>query len=228
MRSRRRRRRSIGRGAAGRAGPQASAAGGVSGGVAVAAGPIRQSGSTFFERALPFDFGMLREPDVAVALTKLLGNVDVGIEADALDRMVELIGGFPFFLHLYGKHAWQAGDGAVVTTAEVEQAATTAAVDLAHFYGERLRGLGTLAYDWLVAAAHLDDGDHTVGRVAAQLGRTWTSSARPWTRCWVGGSSVTSLAAAGSPSRCLAWRPICSVRRTSPTASRARRSNPMS
>ena len=121
---------------------------------------------------MPFDFGMLREPDVAVALTKLLGNVDVGIEADALDRMVELIGGFPFFLHLYGKHAWQAGDGAVVTTAEVEQAATTAAVDLAHFYGERLRGLGTLAYDWLVAAAHLDDEDHTVGRVAAQLGRT--------------------------------------------------------
>jgi hypothetical protein len=41
----------------------------------------------------------------------MLDNAGVGIEPDALDRLVALIGGYPYFLHLYGKHAWLAGDG---------------------------------------------------------------------------------------------------------------------
>lgn len=133
---------------------------------------IRRSGSTFFERALALDFGLLRDPDVATAMRAFLDNVDVGIEAEALDRLVGLIGGYPYFLHLFGKHAWEAGTSDVVTLDDVEQAARAAEGDLARFYGERLRGLGDLAYDWLVAAATLAPGDRTVGNVAARLDRT--------------------------------------------------------
>jgi hypothetical protein len=133
---------------------------------------IRSSGSTFFERALTFDLGLLRDPDVASALHGMLDNAGVGIEPDALDRLVALIGGYPYFLHLYGKHAWLAGDREVITLAEVEGAAEVAAVDLTRFYGERVRGLGDLAYDWLVAAARLPADERTVGAVAARLGRT--------------------------------------------------------
>jgi hypothetical protein len=133
---------------------------------------IRASGSTFFERALTFDFGLLRAPDVAAAIRGMLDNVEVGIEPDALDRLVDLVGGYPYFLHLYGKHAWAAGDGAVITAAEVEIAAGSAALDLARFYGERVRGLGDVAYDWLQAAARLPAEERTVGAVAAELGRT--------------------------------------------------------
>jgi hypothetical protein len=133
---------------------------------------IRTSGSTFFERALTFDFGLLRAPDVAAAIRGMLDNAEVGIEPDALDRLVDLVGGYPYFLHLYGKHAWAAGAGDVITAAEVELAAESAALDLARFYGERVRGLGDVAYDWLQAAARLRPDERTVGAVAAALGRT--------------------------------------------------------
>jgi hypothetical protein len=135
-------------------------------------GRIRASGSTFFERTLTFDLGLLRDPDVAVAIRGMLDNVGVGIEPEALDRLVAHIGGYPYFLHLYGKHAWLAGDGEVITAAEADAAARAAADDLTRFYGERLRGLGDLAYDWLVAAAGLPEADRTVGAVARRLGRT--------------------------------------------------------
>jgi hypothetical protein len=133
---------------------------------------IRTSGSTFFERALTFDFGLLRAPDVAAAIRGMLHNADVGIEPEALDRLVDLVGGYPCFLHLYGKHAWAAGDGEVITAADVELAAGSAALDLARFSGERVRGLGDLAYDWLQTAARLRPDERTVGAVATQLGRT--------------------------------------------------------
>lgn len=133
---------------------------------------IRRSGSTFFERSLPLDFELLRAPDIAVAIRAFLENEGVGIEPEALERLVDLVGGYPYFLHLYGKHAWQAGTGSVVTVADVETAEQTAGVDLARFYGERLRNVGDLAHDWLMAAARLPPEDRTVGAVAAQLGRT--------------------------------------------------------
>lgn len=133
---------------------------------------IRTSGSTFFERSLPLDFGLLRAPDVQAAIRGMLSNVDVGIEPDALDLLVDHIGGYPYFLHLYGKHAWAAGASDVITLRDVEAAAHEAATDLARFYGERMRGLGDLAYDWLVAAASLPKAERTTGNVAAELGRT--------------------------------------------------------
>jgi hypothetical protein len=133
---------------------------------------IRASGSTFFERSLPLDLGLLRDPDVQAAIRGMLANVDVGIEPEALDLLAEHIGGYPYFLHLYGKHAWAAGSSDVITLDDVEAAVDEAAIDLARFYGERVRGLGDLAYDWLVAAAQLPSTDRTTGNVAAALGRT--------------------------------------------------------
>jgi len=133
---------------------------------------IRTSGSTFFERSLPLDFGLLRAPDVQAAIRGMLANVDVGIEPEALDLLVDHIGGYPYFLHLYGKHAWAAGSSDVVTVSDVELAVVEATTDLRRFYGERVRGLGDLAYDWLVAAARLPTTERTTGNVAAELSRT--------------------------------------------------------
>jgi hypothetical protein len=49
----------------------------------------------------------------------------------AYERVEGRLGGYPDFLHLHGKHAWAAGDGDVITAAEVEIAAGSAALDLA-------------------------------------------------------------------------------------------------
>ena len=134
----------------------------------------RRAGVTFSERVRHLDFGLLPDPDVRAALRAYAGNAGVGVDADALDLWVQLIGGYPYFLHLYGRHVWRAGQGPVITLDEVGDAAAAAGADLDRFYGERLRGLGDLQHDWLRLAAALPDDDRTVAAVAERLGRRTT------------------------------------------------------
>lgn len=95
----------------------------------------------------------------------------MGFDSVALDALVDAIGGYPYFLHLYGRHVWRAGSARVVTAEDVRRGLASAAVDLERFHGERLRPLGDRQHDWLVAAARLPAEERTVGAVAAALGR---------------------------------------------------------
>lgn len=131
---------------------------------------IRRAGATFFERVAHLDFGLLRDPEVREALIAFAGNEDVAVDADALDEMVTAIGGYPYFLHVIGRHVWLAGEGPVVTLADARAGIAAAQVDIARFYGERVRPLGEVQHDWLVAAAALPADRRTVGEVAAALG----------------------------------------------------------
>lgn len=133
---------------------------------------IRRAGATFFERVAHLDFGLLRDPEVRDALRAFAEQEDVALDADALDAMVEAIGGYPYFLHLVGSRVWQAGDGSVIGLDEAEAGIAAARRDIGRFYDERLRGLGEVSHDWLAAAAALPAEDRTVGRVAAALGAT--------------------------------------------------------
>jgi hypothetical protein len=133
---------------------------------------IRKAGATFFERAAHHDFGLLRDPEVRDALVAFAANEDVGVDGDALDVMVEAIGGYPYFLHLVGARVWAAGPGPVISAADARRGVAAAEADIARFYGDRLRALGVVAHDWLVAAARLESGERTVGAVAAALGGT--------------------------------------------------------
>lgn len=131
----------------------------------------RRAGVTFSERVAHLDFGLLPPADVRDALTAFAANADVAFDDEAADRMVALVGGYPYFLHLLGRRVWRAGSGPVVTLAEVEAGWRDAQPDLAAFYGERLRPLGELQHDWLLAAAALGVDERTSGAVAARLGR---------------------------------------------------------
>lgn len=133
---------------------------------------VRRAGATFFERVAHRDFGLLRDPEVRDALTAFAANEDVAVDADALDVMVAAIGGYPYFLHVIGQHVWLAGPGPVITAAEAEAGVAEANGAIARFYGERLRQLGEVQHDWLVAAAALPEDERTVGNVAAALGTT--------------------------------------------------------
>lgn len=138
---------------------------------------IRTAGITFFERVRHHDFGLLAEADVGHALRTSAENRAVAFDADALDALVARIGGYPYFLHIYGSHVWRAGRGAVITADEVERGTAEARVAIARFYGERLRGLGDRQHDWLRAAAVLEPASRTTGAVAAELGGTSESLA---------------------------------------------------
>lgn len=133
---------------------------------------IRRAGATFLERVAHLDFGLLRDPEVRDALTHFAANEGVAIDADALDAMVAAVGGYPYFLHVVGKHVWTAGDADVIHLAEARRGIDAARIDIARFYGERLRGLGDAQFDWLSAAALLDSDDRTAGKVAAALDKT--------------------------------------------------------
>lgn len=143
---------------------------------------FRRAGATFFERVAHHDFGLLADAEVRDAFRAFLEGEGVGMDADALDVVVEAIGGYPFFLHLIGARVWASGSGEVVTLDEARRGIAEARVDVAGFYGQRLQGLGEVQYDWLLAAARLDPDVRTVGAVAAALGGTsdrwgWVSRA---------------------------------------------------
>lgn len=151
------------------------------------AGRIQETGATFFERSRHLDFGLLRDPDVRAALVAFAGNRDVGIDADALDALVAAVGGYPYFLHLYGARVWTAGTGPVIARADVEAGVASAADDVDRFYEERLRTLGRVQEAWLAAAAQLRDDELRVAAVAEALGRRSSDL----------GTTVTSLAERG-------------------------------
>ena len=133
---------------------------------------IRRAGATFFERSAVLDFGLLAEPDVRAALAAAAGNREVSVDADALDAMVEAIGGYPYFLHVIGRQVWLAGDGPVITRTDADAGITAARTEMARFYGERVRDLGEIQHDWLMAAARLPPSERTVGAVAAAMHRS--------------------------------------------------------
>lgn len=131
---------------------------------------IRRAGATFFERAAHHDFGLLRAPEVRDALRAFAANEDVGVDDDALDVMVEAIGGYPYFLHVIGARVWTAGEYSPISVEEAERGVAEAARDIDRFYGDRLRAVGEVAHDWLRHAAALPEEGRTSGAVAAALG----------------------------------------------------------
>ncbi len=147
---------------------------------------LQGAGATFFERSRHVNLGLLGEADVREGVRAFVGNRDVQVDAPAMDLLVELVQGYPYFLHLIGHRVWTAGTGAVITLDEVQQGYAVALAELDGFYAERMRGLGDVQYDWLRTAATLDaDGTEplTTGGVARAMGRTSTQL----------GSTVSSL-----------------------------------
>lgn len=131
---------------------------------------IRRAGATFFERAAHHDFGLLRDPEVRDALRAFAANEDVGVDDEALDVMVDAIGGYPYFLHVIGARVWTEGRGSLITAHDAERGVAAAAQDIDRFYGERLRTVGEVAHDWLRRAAELPEQQRTTGAVAAAMG----------------------------------------------------------
>ena len=114
----------------------------------------------------------LREIDAALAIEKPLRTLGVGIEPAGLREILRLTGGYAYFLQEWGKHAWDASEGPVVTAADVAAATpiATAALD-ASFFRFRFDQLTPREKDYLRGMAGLGAGPHRSGDVAAALSR---------------------------------------------------------
>ena len=102
--------------------------------------------ASFWNRARQLPLGRLDEGAAGEAIRRPLAEDGIGVEEEALARMVGESHGYPFFVQLWGRAAWRrvrgAGGGAgPVTMAVVEEAAGEFEIRRNRYYSDRYREL---------------------------------------------------------------------------------------
>ncbi len=114
------------------------------------------------------------------ALTAPAEQEGASFSPEALDRMFEATGGYPYFIQAYGREAWDLAPGTPITAADIAVAAPAAEAELAvGFFGSRYERATPAERDYLQAmatAAEKDpevsiDGSVLTASVAEVLGK---------------------------------------------------------
>ena len=121
--------------------------------------------ASFWNRAEQLPLGRLDEGAAGEAIRRPLAGDGIGVEEEALARMVRESHGYPFFVQLWGRAVWDrvrgAGGGAgPVTMAVVEEAAGEFEIRRNRYYSDRYRELkerALLPAARAVAAAFRDE-----------------------------------------------------------------------
>lgn len=133
---------------------------------------------SYAERMFTFpDVGSLAQRDAARALTEPAAEEGVHWHPAALDRILSLTEGYPYFIQEFGKQAWDIADGpGVITVDDVERAVAPAMAELdGGFFQVRTGRLSDRERTYLRAMAELGPGPMRSADVAGLLGRTTTA-----------------------------------------------------
>jgi hypothetical protein len=127
-----------------------------------------------------FDFpsvGPLGTSAARQAIGQPVRSEGAEIGPDALDRIVSVTKGYPYFLQEWGKHTWNMAKQSPITEADVAAASQSAtdALDRS-FFRVRFDRLTPREQDYLRAMAELGAGPHRSGAIAEALGRTVEST----------------------------------------------------
>ena len=118
-----------------------------------------------------FKVGELNEKDAKAALTEPAAREGVNISSGALDTIVLITRGYPYFLQEWGFHSWNAANSSPITEADAKLATQHATESLDHsFFRVRLDRLTPREKDYLRAMAELGPGPHRSGDIAEKLG----------------------------------------------------------
>lgn len=122
-----------------------------------------------------FDFptvGPLNHDASKLALLKPAEDRNVTFEDRAVEKIISVTKGYPYFLQEWGKHAWEVADKSPITELDVDYATqfTIAALDES-FFRVRLDRLTPIEKRYLRAMSELGPGPHRSGDVAAALNR---------------------------------------------------------
>lgn len=79
---------------------------------------LRQVGTTFLRRAERVHLAVLTDEEVAAAARATVAEAGRTIDDAALDRLVQIVHGYPYLLQLVGYHAWRTGAGRPEVTLE--------------------------------------------------------------------------------------------------------------
>lgn len=123
-----------------------------------------------------FDYpgvGPLAPAAAASAILEPVRAEGAEIDPEALDRIVAVTRGYPYFLQEWGKHTWNTAPQSPITTADVDTASRSATEALdKNFFRVRFDRLTPREQDYLRAMAELGPGPHRSGAVAEALGST--------------------------------------------------------
>lgn len=129
---------------------------------------IAGDSKSYAERLFDFpDIGPLDDADARRALTEPLQKVEVHFSSDALEEILKVTKGYPYFLQEWGYHCWNISPSSPINITTVN-AATDAAIkrlDKA-FFRVRFDRLTPREREYLRALAELGPGSHRSGEIA--------------------------------------------------------------
>jgi hypothetical protein len=124
--------------------------------------------------------GALSRADTRRAFSTPAEDLGVTFTAAALDQLVDVSGGYPFFIQSYGKHVWDVADDSPIAEDDVALAAPRAARELVDsFFKPRYDRATPAERRYLHAMAELGDGDVASTDVAVRLGHDQPSRVSP-------------------------------------------------
>ena len=123
---------------------------------------------SYAERLFDFPFiGPLSPQESRQAIEKPLESEGVRIEEDALQAIVDVTRGYPYFLQTWGSQAWLAATSSPITLADVQRASTAAIASLDEgFFRVRFDRCTPKERRYLRAMAELGEGPHRSGDIA--------------------------------------------------------------
>jgi hypothetical protein len=126
---------------------------------------------SYAERLFDFPFiGALADRDAREALIKPANAEQVNLDEDAVEEILRLTHGYPYFLQEWGKHSWDVATGSPITRNDVTVATTTAIAALDEsFFRMRFDRTAPKEKDYLRAMAELGPGPHRSGDIAQEL-----------------------------------------------------------
>jgi hypothetical protein len=126
---------------------------------------------SYAERLFDFpEIGALSAFDAKKALSVPVRSAGVLFENDALDEIIRVTKGYPYFLQEWGYHAWNIATRSPITYGVIKSAHDAVLERLdANFFRVRFDRLTPREKDYLRAMAELGPGSHRSGEVADLL-----------------------------------------------------------
>lgn len=136
--------------------------------VAALAGEAKSYAERLFDYP---EVGPLEAASAASAITDPLEEEGETITGEAIEAIVSITEGYPYFLQEWGKHAWNCASQSPIEAVDVERASVLAtdALDRS-FFRVRFDRLTPREQDYLRAMAALGGGPHRSGDIAEALG----------------------------------------------------------
>ncbi|WP_419949521.1 ATP-binding protein [Candidatus Palauibacter sp.] len=128
---------------------------------------------SYAERMFSFpEIGPLSHDAARKALEAPANRLGVAYQSDALDQILRITEGYPYFLQEWGSACWTAADGPTINLADVEAASPAAIGELdSTFFRVRFERTTPFERRYLRAMAQLGPGPHRSGEIANAMGR---------------------------------------------------------